>query len=122
MNKTRILVVDDNKQLLDLLCEFLTSNEYSVTASNNGKDALQIFGDFNPDIVLTDIVMPNVDGIEVLINIRKENPETKFIVMSGGNKGHGESYLRMAKKLGANIIINKPFELNDLLKQIKSIE
>lgn len=122
MNKTKILIIDDNQEFLDLLCEFISASNYITNCCNDSKDALQKFDDFNPDIVITDIIMPNIDGIEVLITLRKKNPSTKFIVISGGNKGHGESYLRMAKELGANIILNKPFELTVLLKKIKSIE
>ncbi len=122
MHKIKILVVDDNKKFLDLLNEFLTDNDYDVMISDNGKEAKKHFTEFNPDIVVTDIVMPDLDGIELLLELRQINPDIQVIMMSGGNRGFAESYLRMAEKLGANVILNKPFALSELLQQIKKIE
>lgn len=121
MKKEKILIVDDNEQLLSMMNEFLVDNDYDVVCSLDGVGAKQIFSEFNPDIVITDIVMPNVDGIELLIEIRKINPDIKFIVMSGGNKGYADTYLQMADKLGADVILNKPFQLKDLLVEIKKL-
>jgi len=122
MKKSKILIVDDNPGFLELLEEFLCNEGYNVLTSSNGKDAHDKFSEFNPDIVLTDIVMPEFDGIELLMGLRKINPEIIIIAMSGGNKGHADSYLRMAEKLGANVILNKPFELSELLLQINNLE
>lgn len=121
MKKEKILIVDDNEQLLSMMNEFLVDNDYDVVCSLDGVGAKQLFSEFNPDIVITDIVMPNVDGIELLIEIRKINPDIKVIVMSGGNKGYADTYLQMADKLGADVILNKPFQLKDLLVEIKKL-
>lgn len=121
MKKEKILIVDDNEQLLSLMNEFLVDNDYDVVCSLDGVGAKKIFSEFNPDIVITDIVMPNVDGIELLIEIRKIYPDIKTIVMSGGNKGHADTYLQMADKLGADVILNKPFQLKGLLVEIKKL-
>lgn len=122
MNKTKILIVDDNEVFLALLNDFLIQNEYDVLTSSNGLDAKKINSDFNPDIVITDVVMPGIDGIELLMSLRNTNPNVKVIVMSGGNKGHADTYLLLADKLGANLILNKPFELSSLLIEIKKLE
>lgn len=122
MEKIKILIADDNDIFLEMLEEFLTQNDYEVLTSHNGRDAQEKFLDFNPDIVLTDIIMPEFDGIELLMGLRKINPNVIVIAMSGGNQGHADSYLRMAEKLGANVILNKPFDLSDLLSQIKKLE
>lgn len=122
MNKTKILIVDDNDVFLTLLNDFLIQNEYDVLTSSNGLDAKKINSDFNPDIVITDVVMPGIDGIELLMSLRNTNPNVKVIVMSGGNKGHADTYLLLADKLGANLILNKPFELSSLLIEIKKLE
>lgn len=121
MKKEKILIVDDNEQLLSMMNEFFVDNDYDVVCSLDGVGAKQLFSEFNPDIVITDIVMPNVDGIELLIEIRKINPDIKVIVMSGGNKGYADTYLQMADKLGADVILNKPFQLKDLLVEIKKL-
>ena len=122
MKRIKILIADDNEIFLRMLEEFLTSNNYEVLTSHNGRDAQEKFLDFNPDIVLTDIIMPEFDGIELLMALRKINPDVIVIAMSGGNKGHADSYLRMAEKLGANIILNKPFDLSELLEQLKKLK
>ena len=122
MVNTKILIVDDNQDYLEILSDFLTGQGYEVVCCYNGKDAQEKFSEFLPDIVVTDIVMPEVDGIELLLSLRKINPEINVIAMSGGNKGYAGSYLQMAEKLGANVILNKPFELSVLLEEIKNIE
>lgn len=122
MNKVKILIVDDNESFLELLSEFLNDNGYDVACSINGEDAKNKFVEFKPDLVVTDIVMPDVDGIELLLGLRNINPDIRVIVMSGGNRGHADIYLQMADKLGANAILNKPFQLSDLLAQIKKLE
>ena len=118
----KILIVDDNEDYLVVLDEYLTKQGYDVVCCYDGKDAQEKFAEFLPDIVVTDIVMPNVDGIELLLSLRKINPEISVIAMSGGNRGYAGSYLQMAEKLGANVILNKPFELSTLLEEIKKIE
>ena len=117
----KILVVDDNKKFLSMLDEFLSENNYVVEISDNGNEALKKFADFIPDIVVTDIVMPDIDGIELLLQLRKINSDVKVIVMSGGNRGHADAYLHMADKLGADAVLSKPFELRELLLEIEKL-
>ena len=121
VDKQKLLIVDDNEQLLSMLNEYLAEHGYDVICSLSGEDAINIFSEFNPDLVITDIVMPDIDGIELLLNLRKINPTIKVIAMSGGNQGHGDTYLKMANKLGANTILNKPFKLSDLVDEIKKL-
>lgn len=120
--RTKILIVDDDESFLKILDDFLEANGYEVKLSVDGNQAKNDYTKFQPDIVLTDIVMPSVDGIELLISLREINPELRIIAMSGGNTGHGDTYLQMAGNLGANIILNKPFKLAELLEQIKELE
>ena len=122
MNNEKILIVDDNKNFLIMLSDFLNNKGFIVEVSDNGSEALKIFSDFIPDIVITDIVMPDIDGIELLLQLRKTNPDVKVIVMSGGNRGHADAYLHMAEKLGANAILSKPFELTELMQEIKNLQ
>ncbi|MDH5600572.1 MAG: response regulator [Gammaproteobacteria bacterium] len=120
-NKTKILIVDDYLPLLEMLNESLVNSGYDVVYTNDGAEATNIFTTFNPDIVLTDIVMPGVDGIELILDLRKINASIKVVAMSGGNSGRADTYLNMAKKLGANKIIPKPFKVSELLKQLDSL-
>lgn len=122
INKTKILVVDDNQHLLDIINDHLLANGYDVSCSLNGVDAKQKIIDIKPSIVITDIVMPEVDGIELLLKIKEINPNIRIIVMSGGNRGYADTYLQMADKLGADAILNKPFLLEDLLAEVQKLE
>ena len=119
--KIKILLVDDNPAFLEMLKESLVEHGYDVNFTDDGKKATSLFSEFNPDIVLTDIVMPGFDGIELLLNLRKINSNIKVMAMSGGNRGNAETYLHMAEKLGADKIITKPFEISELLKQIDKL-
>lgn len=121
MDKVKILIVDDNESFLEVLNEHLLNNKYDVVSCLNALDAKNIFVKFEPNIVITDIVMPDVDGIELLGSLRKINPDIRVIAMSGGNKGHGDTYLQLADKLGANTILNKPFHLSDLLVEVEKL-
>lgn len=122
MKKVKILIVDDEESLIDLLIDFLVGNGYEVEGCIDSTDAKNKFLEFKPDIVITDVIMPDIDGIELLLELRKINADIRIIVMSGGNRGHADTYLQMADKLGANTIIRKPFELTELLLEIKKIE
>lgn len=121
MNAMKILIVDDNPDFLNMLRDFLTKNNFTVETCDSGEKALIKFNEFLPDIVLTDIVMPGFDGIELMMKLRGINPAVRVIVMSGGNRGHADTYLHMADKLGANLVINKPFVLSELLEQINIV-
>lgn len=120
--KIKILIVDDNTVLLEMLNESLAEHGYDVICHADSENALKVYSDINPDIVITDIVMPGIDGIELLLNLRKVNPNINVIAMSGGNKGHADTYLNMAKKLGANVILQKPFEMSELLSEVKKLQ
>ena len=122
IDKVKILIVDDNQHLLNIINDYLIANGYDICCSLNGVDAKQKFIEFSPNIVITDIVMPEVDGIELLLEIKEINPNVGIIVMSGGNRGHADTYLQMADKLGADIILNKPFLLADLLIEVQKLE
>ncbi|MDH5395963.1 MAG: response regulator [Gammaproteobacteria bacterium] len=119
---TKVLVVDDNIQFLDMLREVLVSNGYEVMHTTSSKDAENKFMEFVPDIVVTDIVMPEFDGIELMLKIRSINSNIRVIAISGGNSGYADTYLRMAKKLGADTILNKPFQMSTFIEQVQMLE
>ena len=116
-----ILVIDDDKQFRDFLVELLGSKGYQVYAAENGKAGAVVFRNLTPDLVITDIVMPEQDGIGLLVEIKKNAPDLPVIAISGGNMGFGSSYLLMADKLGANAIMDKPFSPADLINNIQSL-
>ncbi|MFK5914883.1 MAG: response regulator [Woeseiaceae bacterium] len=120
MSKTKILVVDDNLELLQIINDFLIDNNYDVVCCEDGEQAIEKNEAFDAEIILTDIVMPKIDGIELLVKMKKKQPELYIIVMSGGNRGHADNYLHMASDLGANAVLHKPFALAKLLEKIEN--
>lgn len=111
---TKILLVEDEERIRSLLKEVLESEGYEVQEASSGKEALQSHARSPPDLILTDIVMPDTEGIEMIIKIRKSDPNVKIVAMSGGD------YLGMARKLGADCTLTKPFSNQTLLDAVKA--
>ncbi len=113
-----LLIVDDDCQVLDLLANYLTRCGYHVRLAQDGHQALDRMRQEPADLCLTDLVMPEREGVETIQEIRREFPGTKIIAMSGAAGG---SYLRVAELLGAHAILPKPFDLQRLLDTIRSL-
>ena len=101
----RILVVDDAPDVRGVILEFLTPDGYEVRLAANGREAFGILGFEDVDLVLTDLVMPDREGIEMIQEIRQRFPAVKTVAMSGAVFG---PYLRAAELLGANATLSKP--------------
>jgi CheY-like chemotaxis protein len=115
-----ILVVDDEDQIRRLVCETLEQAGYHVTEARDGKEALQQYRLAPADLVLMDVLMPNQDGLETTVELRREYPDVKIIVITGGSDMIGIlNYLDVAKMLGAHSTLQKPFEMKTLLETIQ---
>ena len=113
-----ILLIDDDDSLRKMLRLTLTHFGHSVQEACNGKEAMLMFAKTPPDLVLTDLVMPEQEGIETITAIRRISPKMKIIAMSGGGRGSATDYLQMAKALGANCVLEKPFSNEALASAI----
>jgi CheY-like chemotaxis protein len=111
----KILVVDDDPGVRDVIRSMLESAGYSVLAAENGKEAMKILKDTRVDLILTDLVMPEQEGIETIKALRRDYPDLKVIAMSGA---FGGDYLRIASYLGAHGTLPKPIQMRALLKLI----
>ena len=118
----KILVIDDDNLVLYTLTRILERNGYQVVTATDGRRAMAIFRDERPDVVITDIVMPEQEGIETILKIRCERPEVKIIAISGGARTHNLDYLGMAEAFGADDVISKPFEAEELLSRLARFE
>jgi DNA-binding NtrC family response regulator len=116
-----ILLVDDNTELRSVIARSLKLAGHQVFTAENGRVALAILPKVTYDIVLTDIVMPDMEGLELIRSIRKVNPAAKIVAMSGGGRGPAEDYLAMARNFGAIATLEKPFELDRLTKTIDAV-
>ncbi len=114
--KREILVVEDDLELRKLLIGFLKHNGFEVSHADNGKKALELIEMKGlPDLVLTDLIMEEMEGIELIRNLKKLNANVKVIAMSGGGRIDASNYLTIVKALGAVAVLKKPFKLEDLL-------
>ncbi len=119
--KKHILVIDDELLYRNLYKRILEKKGYYVDASHNGKDAMSKIESIIPDLVITDIIMPDMDGLELIREIRAKFPNVKIMAVSGGGRIKPDVYLKMASKLKADCILEKPFSNNDLLDKINSL-
>lgn len=116
-----ILIIEDDRELREMLKTALLKKDYSVLEADNGKEALIHFKPGVTDLVVTDLIMPEEDGLKVLIKIREMKKSIKIIAISGGGKAGPGSYLDLAKALGADAVFSKPFSVNDLLLKIEDL-
>jgi DNA-binding response OmpR family regulator len=116
-----ILIVEDDRELREMLAISLKRRKFTVMEAGNGKEAIMHFKPSITDLVLTDIIMPDEDGLKVIMKLRELKPSIKVIAISGGGKAGPGSYLNLAKALGADAIFSKPFSLNDVVDRIESM-
>lgn len=116
-----ILVIDDDAPLRGFLCEVLDQAGYRVLVAGNGNEGSELYAAHHPDLVLTDIVMPEKEGMELIMELRRDHPTLPIIAMSGGNAGFSGSYLTVASKLGASATLAKPFTASHLLTAIEQL-
>ena len=114
----KILVIDDDHLVRYVLSKILSSNGYEVVTASDGKRGMVVLRDEHPDAVITDIIMPEQEGIDTIIQIRRERPATKIIAISGGGRIRNVDFLEMAQSLGADGVLAKPFEADELLSSL----
>lgn len=116
-----ILVVDDDAQVLELVSQMLTLEGYSVTAAHNGIEAEDKFENDHFDLVITDLIMPEREGLETITRLRQSTRLLPIIAISGGGRIGAEDYLESAAQLGANATITKPFNRTDLVSTVSEL-
>lgn len=117
----RILVVEDDDLMRDGLRQMIEREGHEALAAENGLLGLKLFQTHEIDLVITDVLMPEKDGLELIKEIRACNPEIKIIAMSGGGRISSKNYLSVAKRLGANGTLTKPFLRKDLIESLRAI-
>ena len=115
---TTILIVDDDRQFNNLLCQCIEKEGYSSVTAADGNEAIKLALIHHPSLVITDILMPDKEGLDTIRELRRIAPETKIIAISGGGEITADLYLKMAKSLGAHHTLEKPFARGELLDTI----
>lgn len=116
-----ILVIDDDAAIRDLLEYLLTRHGYRVTLAENGVQGEEQVAMEKPDLVITDMMMPEEDGMELLMHMRKQRPTLPIIAISGGMRDYAYNPLPVAQKLGASFTFLKPLDVNEVLRAVQTI-
>ena len=117
----RILIIDDEEQIRSMLRLMLERDGYEVVEAPDGIEGIKAYRQKPADLIITDLIMPNKDGIGMIIELQKEFPDVKIIAMSGGGLNKPEGYLKGAKKLGAACTLTKPIDREKMLRAVKNI-
>jgi len=117
----RILVIEDDSDLRQVLKIMLEKEKYRVFEAENGIIGLKAFKKEKFDLVITDIIMPEKEGIETIFELKRINPEVKIIAISGGGRIAAEEYLSMAKNFGVSKVLSKPFKRDHFLASVKDV-
>jgi CheY-like chemotaxis protein len=110
-----ILLIDDDKDFLYATSELLTNRNYTVHCASSFNEALNLLDTYAIEIMIADIIIPEHDGFELIMLVRKLYPNIKIIAISGGGKIDKETYLKMAKGMTADATLAKPFRIDDLV-------
>ena len=116
-----ILIIDDEPQIRSMLKLMLERDGYEVAEAPDGIEGIRVFRQNPAELIITDLIMPNKDGIGLIIDLKKEFPNLKIIAMSGGGLNKPEGYLKGAKKLGAACTLTKPIDRGEMLRAIKDV-
>ena len=117
----RIILIEDCNSLRGVFKKILEYEGHEVLDAQDGKGGERLYREGYADLVITDIVMPNKDGIETIIELRRDFPGIKILAISGGGRIGSEQYLKMAKSLGAHDILGKPFKQKDLVASVRKL-
>ena len=118
----RILLIDDDELLREAIGDLLESDGYAVVSAGAGEAGLAMFRTVRPDLVITDLTMPELNGLDIVRALSREVPRPRIIVISGGaERLDSLSSLRRAQALGADRILEKPFRAKSLLEMVNAI-
>jgi CheY-like chemotaxis protein len=120
-SKKRILVVDDNEDLRTTIQALLQADGFEVAVAADGEAALLLHRSHPADVVVTDLFMPDKDGIETIIELKKLYPTVKIVAMSGWTSTQGSDYLQVAREIGAAVTLQKPFDPLELSRVVRQL-
>jgi two-component system, chemotaxis family, chemotaxis protein CheY len=115
---TSVLIVDDDAAAREALQRMLAAAGYDARLADNGKTAIVLFREQPTDVVLTDVMMPEMDGLELIRQLRLLDPGAKIIAMTAAAPEQATTYLKLAEKYGARQVLHKPFSKEALLTAV----
>jgi DNA-binding response OmpR family regulator len=117
----KILIIEDEAPMRKLVGEFLRLAGYETVTASNGVEGMELAKEIQFDLVITDIIMPEKEGIEVIMDLRRQQPGLRIIAMSGGGRLSADDCLKLARKLGAKATLAKPFSGAELLAAVAAV-
>jgi len=117
----RVLVVDDEELARFAIREILEDAGFEVDEAENGRVGIEKQKAFPFDLIITDIIMPEKEGVEMIIDLKKDFPELKIIAISGGGRTRNLDFLKLSERFGAGQILTKPFTEAQLLESVKKM-
>jgi len=115
----RVLIIDDDEQIRVLLEQMMHWAGFEVMVAENGKVAMQLQRKNPADLVITDLIMPEQEGLETISRLKKDYPGIKIIAISGGGRIGPEAYLPAALELGADRVFSKPFDVQEIVDTVR---
>ena len=118
----QILIIEDDVEFRNVLKEMLERQDCDVRVASDGEEGIKMFRDNPTPLVITDIIMPNKDGVELIFEFERDFPDTRIIAISGGGKGSANDYLNIARNIpNVKRAFQKPFAMDELLQAVKEI-
>jgi len=117
----RILIIDDDAQLRATLREVLEREGYEVVEAPNGREGLERYQEAPTEVMITDILMPEQEGLETIMILRRVDPQAKIIAISGGGQTGRMDFLHLAAMLGVQRTLRKPFRPQELLEAVRDL-
>jgi len=114
-------LIDDEPQIRKLFERELSGKGYKIINACNGDEGLKLYHEHRPDLVITDLVMPEKEGIETIVLLKKIDPDVKIIAISGGGRADPHTYLQIAKNSGVEKTFSKPIDWPRLIRAIKEL-
>lgn len=117
----RILIIDDDHHILLMIKKMLERAGFEVDLASDGDEGLELFNKGSFDVVITDIIMPEKEGLETIREMKRMHPDIKIIAMSGGGQVSAENYLKTARMFGATKILTKPFTQKQMVSAVREL-
>jgi DNA-binding response OmpR family regulator len=117
----KILIIDDDEQMRILLRQVMEWSGYEVVEAADGREGMLRQRKERADLVITDLIMPEQEGLETITGLKKEYPKLRIIAISGGGRIGPDAYLPAAQELGADRVFSKPFDVRELANTVKEL-
>lgn len=117
----KIVVIDDDRLVRDTLLNYLEGDVFDAVGAIDGHQGLDLVEAHKPDVVITDILMPNKEGMETITELKRTYPDIRIVAISGQYQSGITSYLDLARRLGADAVLAKPFSRKDFIETIMRV-